>query len=93
MAVGDPHQRLPRRLYVGVGENEDSVIASQDAHNVERQTSGVAPREDGAALNQLTLHEGQLLQIDVNGKVYIDIDIFTGAEGGGFNCCPEEEKA
>jgi hypothetical protein len=55
-------QPLPGRPHVRLGENENGVIAPEDAHDIEGEGGGVGAGEHRAPVYQLGLHRGELLQ-------------------------------
>ena len=61
-AVGDLDETVPHAAHVRVGEDEHGVILLEHAHDVERQVGRVDAGQHGAALDQLGLHQGQLLE-------------------------------
>jgi hypothetical protein len=66
-------QPLPGRPHVRLGENENGVIAPEDAHDVEGEGGGVAAGQHRAPVYQLGFHRGELfqqLQAPVQQRLY-----------------------
>ena len=62
VTVRDLYQAVPHRPDVLLREDEDRVVPPEYPHHVQGETGRVVPRQHGASLYQLGLHQGKVLQ-------------------------------